>query len=197
MTIAKSKWLPIGVVEYKGTWNAATNLTDGSVALSNGAGNKSWTVGDFYRVTTAGSVNFGAGAIAFGIGDYVILNPSYVWERSGSRAELDNLAAEITLLATNVQALVGDEADARVASQAKSQKFTLTTGNISDGYVDLTLPAALPTTASLFPVGGAPQDYGTDFEVITNGTDIRRVSWNGKTLAGELEVGDVIRVTYF
>lgn len=65
--------LPNSIMEYQGVWNAATNTP----SLVNGTGN----TGDVYRVTAAGSRNFGAGSISFDVGDYVIYNGS-VWEKS-------------------------------------------------------------------------------------------------------------------
>jgi len=59
-------------MEYKGVYNASTN----SPSLVNGTGNN----GDVYRVTVAGSVNFGAGLIEFAIGDKVVYNGT-VWEK--------------------------------------------------------------------------------------------------------------------
>ncbi len=55
----------------------------GLVNLLNGSGNNDpEDIGDVYRVIAAGSYDFGAGSISFSIGDYVILNESYVWEKS-------------------------------------------------------------------------------------------------------------------
>jgi hypothetical protein len=48
--------LPNSVMEYKGTWDAATNTP----TLANGTGNQ----GDVYLCNVAGTVDFGAGAIA-------------------------------------------------------------------------------------------------------------------------------------
>lgn len=67
-----SAQLPTTAAQYLGAWNATTN----SPTLTNGTG----TNGDFYRVSVAGSVDFGAGSISFGVGDMVIYNGS-VWER--------------------------------------------------------------------------------------------------------------------
>ena len=64
--------LPLSALEYKGTWNASTNvptLTDASGSL-----------GDMYRVTTAASRNLGSGTIAFAVSDYVIHNGT-IWEK--------------------------------------------------------------------------------------------------------------------
>lgn len=63
---------------FQGTWNASTNTP----TLANGVG----TTGHFYECTTAGSTNFGAGAIAFlapsgdRSGDWVYYTGA-VWEK--------------------------------------------------------------------------------------------------------------------
>jgi len=69
--------LPNAIMEYQGTWNASTN----SPSLSN-TGNADEAIGNIYRVSAAGSVDFGAGAISFEVGDYAILNSSKVWEKA-------------------------------------------------------------------------------------------------------------------
>jgi hypothetical protein len=60
-------------MEYQGTWNAATNTP----TLVNGTGNQ----GDVYLCNVAGTVNFGAGPIAFVVGDQVIYSGS-IWQRA-------------------------------------------------------------------------------------------------------------------
>jgi hypothetical protein len=65
--------LPNSVMEYQGTWNAATNTP----TLVNGTGNQ----GDVYLCNVAGTVNFGAGPIAFVVGDQVIYSGS-IWQRA-------------------------------------------------------------------------------------------------------------------
>lgn len=67
--------LPSSVMEYQGVYNASTNTP----SLSNGTG----SAGDTYRVSVAGSRNFGAGAIALEVGDLVIYDGA-VWQRSDS-----------------------------------------------------------------------------------------------------------------
>jgi microcystin-dependent protein len=64
--------MPASVFTYKGGWNAATNTPE----LADGVG----TSGNTYRVTHAGSVNFGAGAISFAVGDKAVYNGT-VWEK--------------------------------------------------------------------------------------------------------------------
>lgn len=60
-------------ITYKGTYDAATNTP----ALSNADTN---VTGFLYRVTVAGTVNFGAGAIELAVGDSVVNNGT-VWEK--------------------------------------------------------------------------------------------------------------------
>lgn len=66
--------LPNSIMEYKGTWDASTNTP----ALSNGTGN----AGDVWRVTVAGSHDFGAGPISFEVGDYAIYNAAGEYEKA-------------------------------------------------------------------------------------------------------------------
>jgi hypothetical protein len=66
--------LPNSVMEYKGTWNAATNTP----TLVNGTGNQ----GDVYLVSVAGTVNFGAGPITFAVGDQAIYSGT-IWQKAG------------------------------------------------------------------------------------------------------------------
>jgi hypothetical protein len=65
--------LPNSIMEYKGTYNASINTP----SLSDGTGNQ----GDIYRVSVAGTRNFGSGNITFDVGDYCIYNGS-TWEKS-------------------------------------------------------------------------------------------------------------------
>ena len=65
--------LPSSIMEYKGTWNAATNTP----TLANGTGD----TGDVYICNVAGTVNFGAGPLTFAVGDYVIYSGT-IWQRS-------------------------------------------------------------------------------------------------------------------
>lgn len=76
--------LPNSVMEYKGTWNAATNTP----TLANGTGNQ----GDVYLCNVAGTVNFGAGPISFNVGDQVIYSGT-IWQRaSGATGTVTSVA---------------------------------------------------------------------------------------------------------
>ena len=57
---------------YKGNYNASTNTP----TLANGIGN----IGDEYKVTVAGTQDFGAGAIAFFVNDYVGYD-GFLWHK--------------------------------------------------------------------------------------------------------------------
>ena len=76
--------LPNSVMEYKGTWNAATNTP----TLADGTGNQ----GDVYLCNVAGTANFGSGPIAFVVGDQVIYSGT-IWQRaSGATGTVTSVA---------------------------------------------------------------------------------------------------------
>ena len=75
--------LPNSVMEFKGTWSAATNTP----TLANGTGN----AGDVYEVSAAGTVNFGAGGIAFALGDYVVYDGATWQYSSGQKGTVTSL----------------------------------------------------------------------------------------------------------
>lgn len=73
--------LPNSIMQYQGVYNASTNTP----SLVDGTGN----IGDVYRVTVAGSRDFGSGAITFVVGDYAIYNGT-TWERAHSGGDAVN-----------------------------------------------------------------------------------------------------------
>jgi hypothetical protein len=76
----------IGALNYKGTWNAATNTP----TLASSVGEK----GDYYVVSTAGSTNLN-GQTLWGVGDWAVFNGS-VWQRveGGDTGNFTNIQAE-------------------------------------------------------------------------------------------------------
>lgn len=67
--------------EYKGAWNATTNIP----VIINGTGSN----GDYYRVSVAGTQDFGAGDITFLIGDIVVYNgTTSIWQRIAGNPDL-------------------------------------------------------------------------------------------------------------
>lgn len=93
--------LPNAIMEYQGTWDASTNTP----TLANGAGNADSAIGNVYRVSVAGSVDFGAGPISFEVGDYAILNSSKIWEKadtSDAVTSVNGLTGAVTLTTNNI-----------------------------------------------------------------------------------------------
>lgn len=83
---------PNSVMEYKGTWSAATNTP----TLANGTGN----TGDVYATIAAGTVDFGAGPISFAVGDWCIYDGT-VWQaviNSNSVVSVNGKTGAVTLV---------------------------------------------------------------------------------------------------
>lgn len=92
--------LPNSIMEYKGVYNASTNTP----TLADGAGNPDTAIGDVYKVSVAGTQDFGSGPITFVVGDYVILNHIKVWEQAhagGDSVNSVNGQAGIVVLDTD------------------------------------------------------------------------------------------------
>jgi len=83
----------LGALNYKGTWNAATNTP----TLADGTGAK----GDYYVVSTAGTQTFGGVQLFFGLGDWIAYNGA-VWQRVEGGS--DGNFANVTLTSTDVGA---------------------------------------------------------------------------------------------
>jgi hypothetical protein len=83
----------IGALNYKGTWNAASNTP----TLADGTGAK----GDYYVVSTAGTQTFGGVQLFFGLGDWIVYNGA-VWQRVEGGS--DGNFANVTLTSTDAGA---------------------------------------------------------------------------------------------
>jgi hypothetical protein len=83
----------LGALNYKGTWNAATNTP----TLADGTGAK----GDYYVVSTAGTQTFGGIQLFFGLGDWIAYNGA-VWQRVEGGS--DGNFANVTLTSTDAGA---------------------------------------------------------------------------------------------
>ena len=90
--------LPNSIMEYQGTWDAATNTP----SLTNGTG----SAGDVYRVSVAGSRNFGAGAISFDVGDYAIYNGT-TWEKSDTTDAVSTVAGRTGDVTLGIEDIAG------------------------------------------------------------------------------------------
>jgi hypothetical protein len=79
--------LTISAMEYKGTWDAATNTP----TLADGSGN----TGDVYNTSVAGTQDLGSGNITFAVGDWVLYNGA-TWEKSANTNDPITLTGDVT-----------------------------------------------------------------------------------------------------
>ncbi len=123
--------LPTSAQEYKGAWDASTNTP----TLANGTG----TNGDLYRVSAAGSVDFGAGSISFVAGDVVIYNGT-IWEKvPGDDQVLSVNGATGAVTVNAINELTGDvtagPASGSASAAATISALAVTEGKIADDAV--------------------------------------------------------------
>jgi hypothetical protein len=122
--------LPSAVMTYEGVWNASTNTP----TLADGVGD----VGMVYRVSVAGTQNLGSGAIAFDVGDYVILNSSLVWEKSDTTDAVASVNGQVGIVSLNTDNIPEGTAvyftDERAQDAVGAMLANTTTINLS--YVD-------------------------------------------------------------
>ena len=81
----------------------------------------------------------------------------------------------------------------------KVDALTLSGGDISLAYKDLTEIPLDYTQVALFVAGGTAQVYGTDYSVtVDGGGDLKRLTWTGTPLdtSGDLAPGDVLIAMY-
>jgi hypothetical protein len=142
-----------GAFKYVGAWDASLN----SPALSNGTG----TSGNVYRVTVAGTHDFGAGDIDFEAGDKVVYNDAGIWEKwdvidnEFATSDTDDLAEGSTNLY---------HTDARAKSAAVV--------NLTDGSeTDMAPSVAAIKSYIAGEIAGVSQDFGNEVIALT-GTDI-------------------------
>lgn len=88
--------LPNSVMEFQGMWDASTNTP----TLADGTGN----AGNVYRVSVAGSQNFGNGSISFAVSDYVIYSGSE-WQKADTTDAVSSVAGragDVTLTVADI-----------------------------------------------------------------------------------------------
>lgn len=103
----------LGVLSYKGTWNAQTN----SPLLSDSSGAK----GEYYIVSASGTSSLG-GISLWETGDWVIHNGS-VWQKmdAADKEKINDLENQINDETTSRQSAIDTEQSARVAADATLQ----------------------------------------------------------------------------
>ena len=80
----------IGALNYKGTWDAATN----DPTLTSSVGTK----GDYYVVSVAGNTNLD-GTTLWGVGDWAVFNGS-IWQKVDGGSTGDFTSISVSTLAT-------------------------------------------------------------------------------------------------
>lgn len=123
--------LPNSVMTYEGVWNATTN----SPALSDGTGN----AGMVYRVSVAGSQDFGSGSISFQVGDYVIYSSTGVWEKSDTTDAVASVNGQ-----TGIVVLDADD----ISDAATTNKFATAAEKTKLGFISVTQAVDLDTMES-------------------------------------------------
>lgn len=167
-----SSQLTVDAFQYVGTYNATTN----SPTLVDGTG----SIGDLYRVTTAGSQDFGSGSITFAVNDKVVYNSAGVWEKwdntpPTSASELTYTQADpadwTVADGSTIAATLDEVGDRLVALEAGGsaptpayQVFTLNGTDITNQYVTL---SNTPVSGSVraFPKGGVEGVLTDDFTI--------------------------------
>lgn len=96
--------LPNSIMQFQGMWDASTNT---SPTLADGTGN----AGDVYRVSAAGTQNFGSGAITFAVSDYVIYSGS-AWEKADTTDAVSSVAGRAGAVTLTVADIGGDTSTA-------------------------------------------------------------------------------------
>ncbi len=124
--------LPNSILEYKGTWNADTNdptLSDGDAT----------NAGNVYRVSVAGTTDFGSGSISFKVGDYAIADENGTWEKADTTdavSSINGLTGDVTLDTDNISEgtnnlyYKNERVDDRVSNLLKNA------GNVTLNYDD-------------------------------------------------------------
>lgn len=146
--------LPSSTMEYQGTYNANTNTP----SLADGSGN----TGDVYRVSVAGTRNFGSGNVTLIVGDYVIYNGS-IWQKSAttdavaSVAELTGIVTASSLKTALSLSNVDNTSDANKPISTATQ--TALNGKLSRTVQTITGSTNLGSTGDyiiLINTGGVP-----------------------------------------
>ena len=197
--------LPSSLMEYLGTWNAATNTP----TLTNGTGDN----GDVYLCNVAGTVNFGAGPITFAVGDWVIYNGS-IWERSsGAVGTVTSVAASITGDAIGITGSpITTSGTLALAFAGNSTQYVNGAGNLNTfptllSSVGLSMPSAFSVANSPLTANGtiAVTGAGNATQYVRGDGQLATLPTNGGGggasvsyyLNGSINQGTIGGVTYY
>ena len=113
----------IGALNYKGTWDAATN----DPTLTSSVGVK----GDYYVVSVAGSTNLD-GTTLWGVGDWAVFNGS-IWQKVDGGS-----TGDFTTVTTNTLT-VNSSAALNLTTTATATFATSSLPLIPEGYLTITI----------------------------------------------------------
>ena len=113
----------IGALNYKGTWDAATN----NPTLTSGVGVK----GDYYVVSVAGSTNLD-GTTLWGVGDWAVFNGS-IWQKVDGGS-----TGDFTTVTTNTLT-VNSSAALNLTTTATATFATPSLPLVPEGYLTVTI----------------------------------------------------------
>jgi len=162
---------PISGMEFLGNWDASTNTP----TLANTDTDKQ---GNTYRVSVAGTVDFGAGNITFAVGDWVY-NTGTVWEKG------DNTDAVASVFGRTgvVTAQNGDYTAAQVTNafdktaddtdditEGATNKFATTAEKNKLGFITVTQAVDLDTMESNIATNNAKVTNATHTGDVTGAT---------------------------
>lgn len=158
--------LPSSLMQYQGVWDASTNTP----TLIDGTGDP----GDVYRVTATADQNLGSGTIAFVTGDYVIYNPSGVWEKSDTTDTVATVAGRVGNVTLTVADIEGNTTTA------------LGTGTIELGHAsDTTISRA---AAGVIAVEGVNVPTVSSVNTLTNKRIPLRIGTTASTATPSIDV---------
>jgi len=88
-----------------------------------------------------------------------------------------------------------DESIAALATR-KVETFELDATDITNKYIDLESNPRFVTAVGVYIRHAPNQLYGVDYVITSDGTDDKRLSWDGLALEGVLEAGDQLTAVY-
>lgn len=138
--------LNVSGLEFKGAWDASTNTP----ALIDGTG----VVGNFYKVSTAGTFNFGNGEYVFQVGDWVMYAGG-TWQRIGvheSVTSVNGQTGAVVIPDAPVTSVNGQTGDIVIPS-SPVQSVNGKTGNVVLNAVN---------------VGAKPSSYAPSWDEVTS-----------------------------
>lgn len=182
--------LVVGNGIAKGSGSLTLVLDGASLALG-ASGLK--IAADGVTETEIKSTAFGSG-IAGGSGNLIALATLTADWNIGANFTITGVKAPVSASDVANKQYVDDAIAA--ANNRKVARFTLTAGDITAGYVDLPSTPDEPLRVVLHVKGAPAQFYGDDYQLITDGTSVRRLSWAGMGLDGVLTTGDKFTVVF-